>query len=758
MTAAFRYDRWSEPPPERAMDIRDFVHALASRWKSIVFSMAVTTGMGLSYLAFTPTTYTSTVSILVDARPRAPAGSDPAANINAQADTILVESQVKVLSSNTVLMRVVQREGLANDPDYVGAGGGLVARLTGMIGFHAPAQVAGDDRAARAVQALARSVTVKRSERTYVIDVDVSARDPAKAARLANSVADAYLADQLDARATIVRGDAKWISQRLGELQARVQDAENRVQTYRAQHAITDANGKNVGDQEFADLSNELVKARARVIDSKSRWERYRSVVNSARINDLPAEASKSGVLDKLRGQLAEITRQESNLRTTLGDRHPALLEVESQLRDTKTQINAELKRLADAAGVEYQVALDAENQTIARVEQARKETEGRNQSSIELRELERDVDASKSVYEKFLRARENNDEQNTGGPDARVIAPAVAPAAPSSPKTAAIIFASAASGLFIGIGLALFSDYMESTSLPAGGRDKLDDDLDDVENRKSRVPVRGRALRAWRHRDNASLDHSAGGADDHPDKQSRQKSGRPDERMTRRRPLEAERKEPVLNLTRARPQQARDDATQARLYEALMGGARRSRHGRQRARVMLLTSMEDAVDRARVAVDLARYAAAKGKRALVIDADIDNPALVDQLMTVTEYGLILLNGVRRPIYRANSLLWFVPMRNNEARIVDRLLRRPDIQCFEGISDEFDLVTLIGPVLDFEPGAAELAAAADRIAVIATSVQRQPDAGDIADLLGVSPHRIVSVALHPLRGREGVAA
>ena len=305
MTASTLTDDASGGGSDRAMDIRDFVEALRSRWKTIAFSAAVTTGLGLTYLAFTPTTYTATVSVLVDARPRAPVGSDPAANVNAQADTILVESQVKLFSSDTVLRRVVQREGLADDPDFVPVGVGLRARLMAAIGLGAKAPVT-EDRVSRAVLSLARLVTVKRSERTYVIDVDVAARDPVKAARLANSIADAYLTDQVDARATNVRRDASWLNQRIGELQARVQDAENRVQTYRAEHGITEANGKSVGDQELADLSSELGKARARVIDAKTRWERFREVVNSSRINDLPADASRSAVLDKLRGQYAE--------------------------------------------------------------------------------------------------------------------------------------------------------------------------------------------------------------------------------------------------------------------------------------------------------------------------------------------------------------------------------------------------------------------------------------------------------------------
>ena len=725
MTAPTRADELSEGGRDRAMDIRDFVEALRSRWKTIAFSAAVTTGLGLTYLAFTPTTYTATVSVLVDARPRAPVGSDPAANVNAQADTILVESQVKLFSSDTVLRRVVQREGLADDPDFVPVGVGLRARLMAAIGLGSPAPVT-EDRVSRAVLSLARLVIVKRSERTYVIDVDVSSRDPVKAARLANSVAEAYLTDQVDARATNVRRDASWLNQRIGELQARVQDAENRVQAYRAEHGITDANGKSVGDQELADLSSELGKARARVIDAKTRWERYREVVNSSRINDLPADASKSAVLDKLRGQYAEITRQEANLRTTLGDRHPAMLEVQNQLRDTRAQITAELKRLADAAGVEYQVARDAEKETVKRVEEARGATNTRNQSSVELRELERDVDASKAVYEKFLRARETNDVQNADGPGARVIAPALPPTAPSAPKTMAILFASVASGLFAGIGLALFNDYMAQAgpTIPRrrdpdmDGEGALDTEAPPLIVTTPRIGARRAAIGSlWEWMTRTRADENKLG--------------------TAGSPLEEVARAPESEFSRAI----------AQLHKALMGGVEPRRGRRRRARVMLVASMDDGAGKTTIAVNLARWAAKSGQRTLLIDANPEQPGLARVIPAGAVAGLIDLGGQSRPVYKVSPDLWLVPILAAEERVVARLERRADVERIDQMSRSFDLVIMDGPTIDFDGEAANLASAVDRVIVVAAAAGYVPNMRDIVEVLDIPEHKIAGAVV-----------
>ena len=709
--------------PERSMDLLDFVEALRKRWKTIALSTAVTTGLGLAYLAFTPTAYTATVSILVDARPRAPVGSDPAANANATADTVLVESQVKLFTSDTVLRRVVQREGLADDPDFAPTRVGLRTRLMGLFGLGSGANA--EDRATKAVLTLARAVVVKRSERTYVIDVDVSAGDPAKAARLANSVADAYLADQVDARASLVRRDAKWLNQRIGELQARVQEAENRAQTYRAEHGITDANGKSVGDQELADYATELGKARARTIDAKTRWERFQQLASSGKINDIPIEATKSAVLDKLRGQYADLTRQEANLRTTLGDRHPAMVEVQNQLRDTRRSIADELKRLSDVAGAEYQVARAAEAENAKRVEDARRATNSRNQTSVELRELERDVDASRSVYEKFLRARETMDEDSGDGPAARVIAPALAPVAPSSPKTMAILFASIASGLFAGVGIALFNDYMSHAGPMVRRRDGLIHDVDDEEG--ARTPVIVTAPRI--------------GAD-------RRKIASWRDWMMRTRAEEAGAAQTVAPLSEV---EARPDSDFSKsigeLYGALAGPERGLRRSRRRTRVVMVASMAEGAGKTTIAANLARHAASMNRRTLLIDANPDNPSLSAVIAARAPGGLIELQGKSRPVYKVAEFFWVVPIMAAEERIAARLARRPNVERIDQIAGEFDFVVIDGPTIEFDGEARHLAGAVDRIVIVTAAGQPLPLMEDVADLLEVPESKVAGAVV-----------
>ena len=695
-----RVDSPSAPPVESGADLRDLLGILAAYKKFIGACVAITLGLAVAYLVVTKKAYTSTVSILVDARGRGPVGSDQSNSLNISPDATLVESQVKLLSSDTVLRRVVIRENLGADNEFVPNQPGLRATLFAAIGLDSPAPV-GEDRTARALAAFSRNVSVKRSERTYVIDVEVSTSDPQKSARLANDIADAYIADQQDAKSDLVRRDSVWLKERVADLQERVREADNKVQQFKQENRITDANGKLVNEQELSELTSELAKARTRTSEAKSKYDQSQKIIASGKIPDAVSDALKSTMLDRLRGQYAEIIRQEATYRTTLGDLHPALKEVQTQLRDTRQLIIDEVKRISDGAANEYQVARANEAEIQRRIEQSRTATNGTNVSIVQLKELERDADATRTVFERFLRARESIAADLTEGPVARVIAPASPPQAPSSPKTFAILAIALSAGLFLGAGSALVREYMAVSGdkpIPAGavgtlGRKVRREQI--VPDLLASVPLVGEApppdasplsrIRDLINRRPATVVASGGS---------------------------------LLDLYRRAPQSpfGLAIAAVAKALSPPVGKIRASA-----ARSILFTSAAPDIGKTTIAVNLAQAAASDGLRVLLIDANRDNPSLRELVAAGAMPGLIDLPGETRVIYKIDSspkgTLHVVPILDGEDSIVRRLSRRASTNRLKGFADHFDLVLIDGPSLDGEQSRG-LAKAVDRVVLI----------------------------------------
>jgi uncharacterized protein involved in exopolysaccharide biosynthesis len=213
------------PADSGGIDVRQIL-AVLWRGKATIFWTTIASFLIVFLLLLVvPHRYTAVTQILIDPTDLRAIGTEltPANQAN-DANVLQVESQVRVLTSDSVLRRVVKTEGLDKDSEFTRQG---VAD--------------GADSTTAALIALKRSIQVKRAERTYVVDVAVTTREAAKSARIANAIADAYLQEQTDVRSDAARQVSKSLSSRLNELKERVREAEDRVETFKARHNMRTA-------------------------------------------------------------------------------------------------------------------------------------------------------------------------------------------------------------------------------------------------------------------------------------------------------------------------------------------------------------------------------------------------------------------------------------------------------------------------------------------------------------------------------------
>ena len=267
---------WTAPPPRRAglaaadagdgdasstVDVGELGRIAARRLRLLLPCLAIAGAIASAYVALTPSRYAATMSILVDPRERIPVGLD-AQPMPQNPDVALVESEMSILVSRAVLRRVAQAQDLADDPEFrPGLAGLFVDSLTSL--WRAPAADP-DARLEAVVVALGERISVKRSERNYIADVEVRAATPAKAERLAQGLADAFFAEQAALSDQVVAKQSAWLDARIAELQPRAEEAERRAQAYREANAIVLSDGRISPEQQLKDANDALVVARGK--------------------------------------------------------------------------------------------------------------------------------------------------------------------------------------------------------------------------------------------------------------------------------------------------------------------------------------------------------------------------------------------------------------------------------------------------------------------------------------------------------------
>ena len=309
------------------------------------------------------------------------------------------------------------------------------------------------------------AISVSRVGQGHLLSISVTSVDPARAARLANAVADAYVVEKLDARFDAAKRASAWLSDRLVDLRKQLRDSEEAVAQFRAEHGfLQSSTNVSLSQQQLSELSAKVMEARADVAQKKARVDILRSIEEKGgSIQNLP-DLPNSPQLGALRTQEQTSSQKVAELAARYNDRHPLVVNARAELRDIQRGIGAELQRLAANVRNEHDLAKARLEAVERSLREATGQTNTDDRTAITLRELERTAAVNKSLFEDFLQKSKITDEQATfEARDARVITPAATPGVPSSPRKFRIMMIALAIGLLLGVGGALAKEKLNT-------------------------------------------------------------------------------------------------------------------------------------------------------------------------------------------------------------------------------------------------------------------------------------------------------
>jgi uncharacterized protein involved in exopolysaccharide biosynthesis/Mrp family chromosome partitioning ATPase len=448
-----------QPADSGGLSLYQLIGAIFRCKLLIVLGALIGAALALVIALTTPHRFVSTAQILIDPRDLRVLQNEvtPSSVLN-DSTTAFLESQARVIASDKIKIRVIEQEKLTEDPEFGAdsdAGDSVTEALRKLIG--APKAQRTGDAMVLALEAMDKRVVVKRNERTFVIDINVATRDAQKSARIANALAATYFKDQIEIRSDATRRASTSLTSRLTEMRDRLRDAEEKVQQFKSVNDIASVGNRSVNEEQMTQASALLAGTRNRVADSKARFDQL-AQLSPARLEtgSLP-EALSSNTITALRAQLGAALAREADLVTLLGPSHPQMIAVRSQVRDARKQIAEELARIVQSARLDYERAIGAERSLVQRFGDLKRDSFATNQASVQLRELEREAEATRSVYQAFLqRAREATELVGIDVSNARVISDAMPSSRPSGVSRRLIVIGGTVAGGALGLLLGL--------------------------------------------------------------------------------------------------------------------------------------------------------------------------------------------------------------------------------------------------------------------------------------------------------------
>ncbi len=404
---------------------------------------------------------------------------------------IEIETQTKILSSDLLALHVIRDLQLDKNPAIAGKAiksSEPAGALSGTDELNADSA-----RQSLLVRNFARNLKVSPIPRTRIIEIHYTSSDPKLAANIANSLASAYIEQNIRTKYESSVQSSDWISNQLSDLKIKVEASQEKLVRYQREHGILGLDDKqNIITAKLDELNRQLTSAEAERIQKETSYR-----LSLSGDPGLVGKSEPNSVIDRLSMDRAAIQTKYVEAQSTFGPSYPKVVELKGQLDDLDRQMAAETKRIGERIRNDYLAAAQREKMLRAALEDQKQQANQLNESAIEYNIIKRDMETSRQLYEGLLQhLKEAGVSAGLKSDNIRIIDAARPPLKPSSPNIPQNLALALLFGLAGGVMLAFVKESMDNTVrtpdqvqsiafLPCIGSIPLSDGTSNSQNRR---------------------------------------------------------------------------------------------------------------------------------------------------------------------------------------------------------------------------------------------------------------------------------
>ncbi|MCB2011776.1 MAG: polysaccharide biosynthesis tyrosine autokinase [Geminicoccaceae bacterium] len=593
------------PMVEDQLNPRALLRALWRRKAVIIATTGLLTSLALIY-SFTATPLYQAETLVRIQSGKSTVIELPEIGGTFEADASTIESEIELLESAAFASRMVDELGLVKDPEFNTSldperlpfwkrydwKAYLPSRAQQFLFGSADGAVTGplEDGASarlRTIQNFSAKLNVAQVSRSYVLQIRFSSEESEKSARIANTVANAYIVGQLQTKYAAGNEATDWLRDRVEEMRQKLVAAEQRIVDLKNAKGIASEGRIDPIQQQIGQINGQLAQAQASRAEAEARFNQVQNLLRSSGGINAASNVLTSPLLADLRRQETELSREASELSGIYGPRHPQMVNIKNEARSVRAKMVEEVERIVQDLSNEVEIARAREREIRANLASLESQVRGQEVSSVELRDLEREAASARQIYESFLqRLSEVSETQGLQQADASILSPADVPVDPAWPNKKLIVLLAFAGGLVIGCVLAFVVERWDS-----------DFGFRSAEEVQSALGIRALALV--------------------PD-------------LTRRETKDMSAEEYILK----KPQSAFAESLQRIRTSIFLSDRSRT------TRTVLVTSSVPVEGKSLVSASLARQSARSGLNTLLIDADLRRPRLHEVVRVSNTNGL----------------------------------------------------------------------------------------------------------------------
>jgi len=471
---------------EKEIHLRDYLNILRKR-KLIVFSIFIIifTVVLIKTLTATPI-YEASTRLLIektDASPLMP-------NYGyAQYDPEFLQTQAQIITSYPVAKKVVKQLKLEETYDSYVAGmdesGFSVNAVVGWIkGIYAVVSKITNSVFAKPVktiqeieedeiskvdsiaQMISSAITVEPVEEKRIVNLSFMSANPELAVMIANATAKSYMDQLLEMKMEASNYNQKWMGMKGEEEAKKLKKAKKALNEYmKANDIVTIEDRVTIIPQKLAQLGSELARAETRQKEFETIYKIIKKSLNNfEELETIPVIADDP-VLKLIRDQIFKVEQNIMEQSKKYGHKHPVMLRVKSELAILRTKRNQEIRHIIKTVKNRYELADSNTRDLRGLLEKTKKEAVGLNEKFVQYEILKREIENHQKLFDALTsRVGEQSITEKAQNINVWVVEKAQLPQFPSKPNKKRNILLGIIMGLFGGVGLALFLEYLDNT------------------------------------------------------------------------------------------------------------------------------------------------------------------------------------------------------------------------------------------------------------------------------------------------------
>jgi len=402
----------------------EILDILRRRWGILFATIVALTSLTAIVLFSVTPRYTAESLIMIGSRGiNLPDLQAVVSGLSADAETI--EGEIEIISSRGLAEKVIAKLKLEGDPE-----------------FHErpakPDYKADPVARTRLIDAFRKRLDVAQKGRSRIISVAFTSEDRQKAALVANTIAELYVLEQLEAKFEGTRRATSWLNERINILREKVETSETAIERFRQKSGLLQTKETTVVAQQLSELNTQLILAKAARAEAEARLNQLQTLINGPDGVESAGDVLRSELIQSLRASEADIQRKLAELSTEYGERHPKMVNLRAETRSLQRKIETEVTKIAKGLENEVAIAQAREASLQTSLNGVKEKVAKSNQHMVQLRALEREAEANRALLKTFLsRVKETSFQQDMDiqEADARIVSQAHVPDKPSFPK-----------------------------------------------------------------------------------------------------------------------------------------------------------------------------------------------------------------------------------------------------------------------------------------------------------------------------------